>query len=321
MANPEHLEIINQGVKVWNDWRIQQPEIVPDLSCEIFFERNLSWIDLSNANLVEASFCWAYMRRANLSKSNLRLADFTGATLIDANLSGANLLATDLENANLAGANLSDAKMLACRVYGVSAWSLNLTGTSQQNHIITPNGDSAITVDDLEFAQFVHLLLSNEKIRGFIDTATNKVVLILGRFTDERMKILEAIKAALSHRNYVPVIFNFRSPSTRSVDETVTILARMARFVIADLTDAKSVLQEMRAIVPALPSVPFQPIILSSQHEHGMYDFYRGFRHALPIFHYADLDELLAALPAKVINPAEEKVAEMQKLIHTSTES
>ena len=49
----------------------------------------------------------------------------------------------------------------------------------------------------------------------------------------------------------------------------------MAKFIIADISDAKSVLQELRAIVPDLPSVPVQPIILATQEEPGMFDFYR----------------------------------------------
>ena len=50
----------------------------------------------------------------------------------------------------------------------------------------------------------------------------------------------------------------------------------MARFIVADISDAKSVLQELRAIVPDLPSVPVQPIILATQEEPGMFDFYRN---------------------------------------------
>jgi hypothetical protein len=48
----------------------------------------------------------------------------------------------------------------------------------------------------------------------------------------------------------------------------------MERFVVADISHAKSVLQELRAIVPAFPSVPVQPIILATQEEPGMFDFY-----------------------------------------------
>lgn len=31
MANPEHVEILKQGVDVWNRWREENPEVVPDL--------------------------------------------------------------------------------------------------------------------------------------------------------------------------------------------------------------------------------------------------------------------------------------------------
>jgi hypothetical protein len=59
----------------------------------------------------------------------------------------------------------------------------------------------------------------------------------------------------LRQRKYLPILFDFEKPRSRNTDETITLLARMARFVVADISDAKSVLQELRAIVPDLPSV------------------------------------------------------------------
>ena len=50
--------------------------------------------------------------------------------------------------------------------------------------------------------------------------------------------------------DYAPVVFDFEQSGIHTTDETITLLARMARFVIADNSDAKSVLQELRAIVP-----------------------------------------------------------------------
>ena len=78
----------------------------------------------------------------------------------------------------------------------------------------------------------------------------------------------------------------------------------MARFVIADISDAKSVPQELRGIVPELPDVPVQPIILASQEEPGMFDFYRHFPWFLPVHRYDTPTQLLTELDDRVIKPA-----------------
>jgi hypothetical protein len=154
--------------------------------------------------------------------------------------------------------------------------------------------------------------LHNQKIRDVIDTITSKAVLILGRFTDERKAVLDALRKKLRKRDYLPILFDFEKSRSRNRDETITLLARMARFVIADISDAKSVLQELRTIVPDLPSLPVQPIILAKQKEPGMFDFYRNFRSFLKVHRYADQKQLLAELNDKVIRPAERKVRELQ---------
>src|SRR5205807_920359 len=140
----------------------------------------------------------------------------------------------------------------------------------------------------LKVAQFIYLLLNNKDIREVIDTITSKVVLILGRFTPERKIILDAIREELRKHNYTPVLFDFEKPASRDITETVSTLAHMARFVIADITDAKSIPQELKAIVPNLPSVPVQPLILNSQHEYGMFEHFTRFPWFLPICSYTD---------------------------------
>ena len=78
--------------------------------------------------------------------------------------------------------------------------------------------------------------------------------------------------------------------------------------MIADISDAKSVLQELQAIVPDLPSVPVQPVIIASQEEPGMFDFYRHFPWFLPVYRYATPAQLLAELSDRVIKPSEAKL-------------
>ena len=178
--------------------------------------------------------------------------------------------------------------------------------------VITHHDEPEITVDNIEVAQFIYLMLHNQKIRDVIDTITSKAVLILGRFTDERKAVLDALREELRKRNYLPILFDFDKPRSRDTDETITLLARMARFIVADISDAKAVLQELRAIVPDLPSVPVQPIILAVQEEPGMFDFYRNRPSFLTVHRYADQEQLLADLGDKVIRPAERKVLELR---------
>jgi hypothetical protein len=129
--------------------------------------------------------------------------------------------------------------------------------TKQKNLIITKSQEPQITVDNIEVAQFVYLLLYNQKIRDVIDTITSKAVLILGRFTPERKKVLDALREELRKQDYLPILFDFDVPSNRDITETVSLLARMARFIIANLTDPSSIPKELEAIVPHL-AVPVQ---------------------------------------------------------------
>jgi Pentapeptide repeats (8 copies) len=285
-------------------------------------EAKLSEAKLIRASLVDANLSGANLFGANLSEADLTLANLNGANLNGADLTGADLNAADLIGANLGGADLraallidtdfSGADLTGCRIHGISAWGLKLEGTEQQNLVITKEDEPKITVDNIEVAQFIYLMLHNQKIRDVIDTITSKAVLILGRFTEERKPVLEALREELRQRKYLPILFDFEKPSSRNTDETITLLARMARFVVADISDAKSVLQELRAIVPDLPSVPVQPIILAMQEEPGMFDFYRNFRSFLNVHRYANQEQLIADLGEKVIRPAELKVLDLQ---------
>ena len=297
MADEQQLAIARQGSDAWNAWRKQNESVD---------------VDLSGAELPGAELIGAYLNGANLSKANLSEANSAGRTsstrtspgriFAGRPLVGRLLIQTIFEGANLTG----------CRVYGISAWDLKLDGAKQKDLIITPYNEPEITVDNLEVAQFIYLLLNNERIRHVIDTITSKVVLILGRFTEERKAVLDALREELRQRDYTPVLFDFEKPRSRSTVETVSTLAHMARFVIADLTDAKSVLQELQAIVPTNPSVPVQPLILATQEEPGMFDFFRLYHWMLEPHRYPDSTGLLAALTDRVIAPAEAKLRDLR---------
>ncbi len=123
---------------------------------------------------------------------------------------------------------------------------------------------------------------------------------------------MNAIREELRKRDYLPILFDFDIPANRDITETVTTLARLSRFIIADLTDPRSIPQELALIVPELPSVPVQPVLLSSQSEYSMFEHFMRYPWVLPIQRYDSQDALLAALGDKVITPAEEKAKELE---------
>jgi hypothetical protein len=108
MANEEHLALLKQGVKVWNNWRRETPKIKPD-----FIEANLNGADLRGAILRGAILRGAILSRAFLSRADLRGADLSGLDLSGAILSGADLrrtqaLKTNFEGAIFTGACIED---------------------------------------------------------------------------------------------------------------------------------------------------------------------------------------------------------------------
>ena len=119
MANPEHLEILRQGVEQWNRWRREYPNLLPDLSQAKLKGLNLSGAnlrratlnqaDLHGANLIGAQLRRANLRGANLCEANLRLANLSRADLRRARVCSANLAVVNLRGASLDGANLSKA--------------------------------------------------------------------------------------------------------------------------------------------------------------------------------------------------------------------
>jgi uncharacterized protein YjbI with pentapeptide repeats len=289
------------------------------LTGAFLFKANLGSTDLIEANLREARANQVDLRGSSLCGADLRGAALVCAVLTLADLTGADLSGADLEGTPQVSADLTGANLSGCRIYGVSAWDLNLTGAKQQNLVLTRYGDPEITVDNIEVAQFIYLMLNNQKVRDVIDTITSKAVLILGRFTAERKAVLDALREELRKHEYLPILFDFEVPATRDITETVSLLARMARFIVADLTDPSSIPKELEAIVPGL-AVPVQPLLEGASRPYSMFKDYWKYDWVLPVYRYEGLEPLLATLAEKVIAPAEAKVkglAERRGMIET----
>ncbi len=137
MSNPEHLNEIYKGVKSWNQWRRENPNIIPDLTKADLSSLDLSFYDLryvelcsarlNNAKLASAKLSKANLSYINLSKTCLRFTDFTNANLIQANLSKTDLRETIFTNCNLTGANLSGTDLSEAYLRKASLHQANLS--------------------------------------------------------------------------------------------------------------------------------------------------------------------------------------------------
>src|SRR5260221_4260 len=117
MANPEHLDIIKQGVKAWNRWRQKDAQLDLDERAGIYLERELRVADLNGADLAGANLAGANLGAADLRAANLSEAALAAADLRVALLSKANLSRTRLTQASLSGADLSGATLRGTFLY------------------------------------------------------------------------------------------------------------------------------------------------------------------------------------------------------------
>ncbi len=133
MANPEHLEILQQGVEQWNEWREEHEDILPDLSEALLGGKKLSkanfvGTDLRYSNLTGADLKFANLRDAILNGSNIAMADLRAADLRLADLRRAILAGSNLGEANLSSANLNSANLRGTSLRGANLSEANIRG-------------------------------------------------------------------------------------------------------------------------------------------------------------------------------------------------
>jgi len=252
-------------------------------------ESNLTRVEMVHSNLMVANCTNSIFKGSDISWANISMSDFTGSQLQNSNLNMATIVKSKLINANISG----------CFVYGVSVWDIDAEGLKQDGLVISPIGSDKIfiRVNDIEVAQFINLLISNKNIRKVIDCVSSKVVLILGRFSPERKEILNEIRDVLNKNDHISVLFDFDCPNSRDITETVSTLAHISKFIIADLTSAKSIPQELMRIVPSLPSVPVKPIIHECEREYVMFEHFKSYPWVLPIKTYSKKSDIEKFIP------------------------
>ena len=198
-------------------------------------------------------------------------------------------------------------------MYGVNVWDLEGSASEQEDLIVTPANQSAVTVDNIEIAQLIYLILNNERIRDVINTLTSRSVLILGRFAiPERKAILDALRNKLREYNLLPIVFDFDRPTNKDFTETIKTLASLSYFVIADVTNPKSSPLELQATVPDY-QIPFVPIIQEGERPFAMMvDLQNKYDWVLNTVSYDSEETLMKVLKPLIIDPAMKKRNELR---------
>jgi uncharacterized protein YjbI with pentapeptide repeats len=172
MANKEQLSILKQGVKVWNNWRKENPDLPIDLKFAKLKGLNLRGInlrmsnlsvadlpnvnlaksDLTNANLQDVDLSDANLQNASLGKSSFEKATFkrailrgayiskstfTEADFTEADLSGSDLTGSDLSRTNLCQANFTNTNLQNTNFTAANLEQANLQESNLDNAIFT----------------------------------------------------------------------------------------------------------------------------------------------------------------------------------------
>ena len=143
MANSEHLAKLKEGTAIWNQWKENHPDAMPDLRDADLRDADIEEIDLVGANLTRVNLSGADLIEANLRGAMLTWVDFRGANLTGADLTGADLGAADLTRVDLSGANLSGVFLVATSFVDVDLRSVK--GLESVRH----EGPSHIGIDTI----------------------------------------------------------------------------------------------------------------------------------------------------------------------------
>jgi len=257
MTNRAHLNILNQGVKTWNQWRDANPNIRPDLQLANLHGKDLSKVNFSRANLSGADLSGTELRHAHfigadLSRAFARWADLSyavirGAQLWGTDLSGTTLKQADLSYAKLRGATMRWADLTLARLNQANLRGATLSGATLCRSLLR-RADCSWTElrwadlrgadlyeTDLRWADMRGTNLSHSSLNSAIAIASNLTEAILTGACVENWKIsndtqLDKVDCAYiylksSHQDRHPLSGDFSSDEFRNfVQKSLTTI-------------------------------------------------------------------------------------------------
>ena len=250
MANQEQVEILKQGVQVWNKWRARNLGFQVDL-----FGAQLSGADLREANLSGADLRQADLWKADLWKADLSEADFSGASLMGASLSRAYLGGARLYGAHLFGADLSGADLREADLSGADLREADLNETDLRGALLMgadlkrANLSGAdLREANLRGTSLIRTVIDKAKISGSLVYAIN-VLDLKGEFAEQKDLIITPSKTSMitvdniKVAQFIHLILNneeIRDVINTLTSKSVLILGRFS------IPERKSILDALR---------------------------------------------------------------------------
>jgi uncharacterized protein YjbI with pentapeptide repeats len=132
-GNINHLNILldsleKDEIRIWNEWRLDNTNILPDLKGINLFGVNLVGIDLIGADLSDSDLSNADLSTSDLSGVVLAGATLVKTRLIHATIYGGGLGRANLKNADLDGAVLNNATLSRAILTGAKIRGISITG-------------------------------------------------------------------------------------------------------------------------------------------------------------------------------------------------
>lgn len=217
----------------------------------------------------------------------------------------------DFIYASLIKSTFKECTLECLDIYGANIWDIDIDENTTQKDIRIPyrqfkGKDSEIlSIDDIQVGNIIYLLLDNSNYTRLLNQSKKKSVLLLGRFGDPLKEHLNELTKEVRNNGFSPIVFDFQAPNTLDLIEAIVLLSLLSKFIIVDLTEARSVPAELHAILSTL-TIPVVPIIKRHSEVFSTYTFTNKYSCVLPILIFDDIKDLSGSIFAKeIIEPAD----------------
>ncbi|MBW1298118.1 pentapeptide repeat-containing protein [Aquimarina litoralis] len=221
---------------------------------------------------------------------------------------------TKIESVDFEGSSFVKTTFSACNLsnskfYGTNVWDITIDNTTKQNNLIIHDTRGLLTnriiVCDIEVAHIINLLCSNDKFSNLTSESQSKFILILGRFGVNKENLEKLKDKIIQDTNYSPIVFDWNNDkSNLDFIETIVFLSGFAKFIVADISNPKSVPAELQAILSNI-MLPVFPIMHESDSEYAVFTSIKKYQWVYNLIVYDNFEKIIDKFEKAILYPAE----------------